>query len=179
MYVVRTAAVSGPGVAMSGALGIGTGCLVWATASALGITALLAASSVAYTVMRWAGAAYLVFLGLRAIRRHSATAPPPEPPSRRAWASFRVGLLTNLLNPKIGAFYLAALPQFLPRGANPLGASVLLGLVHDVEGLIWFSVLVLVVRRAASWFSRPVVRRRLELVTGVAFVAVGVRLAAT
>jgi threonine/homoserine/homoserine lactone efflux protein len=103
----------------------------------------------------------------------------PELPRRSAWASFRVGLLTNLLNPKIGVFYLAALPQFLPSGVNPLGASVLLGLVHDVEGLIWFSVLTLIVRRAAGWFQRPVVRRRLELVTGVAFVAVGVRLAAT
>src|SRR5690242_17128437 len=118
MYVVRTAAVSGPGAAMSGALGIGTGCLIWATASALGLTALLAASSVAYGVMRWAGAAYLVFLGIRAIRRRSAET-PPDLPRRSAWASFRVGLLTNLLNPKIGVFYLAALPQFLPRGVNP------------------------------------------------------------
>ena len=96
-----------------------------------------------------------------------------------AGEAYRVGLTTNLLNPKIGVFYLAALPQFLPRGVNALGASVLLGLVHDVEGLIWFSILVLLVHRSRNWFQRPVVRRRLEVLTGVAFVAVGVRLAAT
>src|SRR5689334_9248588 len=88
MYVVRTAAVSGPGPAMAGAAGVGLGCLVWAAGSALGITALLAASSAGYAVMRAAGAAYLLFLGGRALWRHRRPGVElPEPPRRGAWAS--------------------------------------------------------------------------------------------
>jgi len=178
MYVVRTAAVSGRRAGFAAAVGIGTGCLCWAAASGLGLTALLTASHVAYAILRWTGAAYLCFLGARALWRSLRPA-EAEPLTGRPTSSspMRTGLLTNLLNPKIGVFYLAVLPQFLPHGVNPFVASIVLGVVHDIEGLIWFTVLIVVVRSAAGWFTRPPVRRWLDRVTGVVFVGFGIRLA--
>jgi threonine/homoserine/homoserine lactone efflux protein len=178
-FVVRTAAVSGRGAAVAGAAGVGLGCLAWAAASGLGITALLTASRFGYEVVRWGGAAYLVALGVRFLWRSRAAVEPaggPAVPRRSAAAALRTGLLTNLLNPKVGVFYLAALPQFLPPGVNPLIASLLLGLVHVAEGLLWFALLIFAVRRAAGWLGRPAVKRRLDQLTGVVFIAFGVRL---
>ncbi len=193
LLVVRTAVTSGGAAAFRAALGIGLGCLVWAVASGLGLTALLHASSVAYTVVRWAGAGYLCLLGVRALwtaarDREPGPADPgvtddgvmaePDPAAGRGRAAaFRVGLTTNLLNPKIGVFYLAVLPQFLPSGVPTLPASLALATVHDVEGLLWFSLLILVVGRAARWLARPTVRRRLDVLASVAFIGFGLKVA--
>jgi len=87
------------------------------------------------------------------------------------------GLTTNLLNPKVGAFYLSALPQFLPHGVAPLLASTALAMVHNVEGMVWFAGLVFLVGRAARVLSRPAVRRRLDQFAGLVFIGFGVRLA--
>ena len=185
MLVVRTAAVSGRRAAFATAGGIMLGCLAWAVASALGITALLTASRVAYEVLRWAGAGCLCWLGLcylgvRTLWRHRrpTAGEAPEPVAERSpGRAFRIGLTTNLLNPKVGVFYLSVLPQFLPHGVSPLLASTAMALVHNVEGLVWFTGLVFVVGRAARLLSRPAVRRRLDQLTGVVFLAFGIRLA--
>jgi threonine/homoserine/homoserine lactone efflux protein len=175
MLVVRAAALGGWRSGLAAGLGIGTGVLCWATASGLGITALLTASRVGYDVLRWLGAGYLCYLGVRALlRKPVELAAVSFAPSRGA---FRTGLATNLLNPKIGVFYLSVLPQFIPHGVHPLLASVLLGLLHDVEGMIWFALLVLVVGRAAALLARPTVRRRLDQIAGLVFIGFGVRLA--
>jgi threonine/homoserine/homoserine lactone efflux protein len=180
MLVVRTAALSGRRAAFASAGGIMLGCLAWAVASALGITALLAASRVGYEVLRWVGVAYLCYLGVRTLWRHRrpATEETAQPrPERSAGRAFRVGLTTNLLNPKVGVFYLSVLPQFLPHGVSPLLASTAMALVHNLEGLIWFTALVFLVGRAAGVLSRPPVRRRLDQLTGVVFLVFGLRLA--
>jgi threonine/homoserine/homoserine lactone efflux protein len=172
MLVVRTAAVNGAGAGLAAGLGIGLGCLCWAVASGLGITALLTASHAAYEVLRWAGAGYLCYLGIQALRRR----PPASVPDVKPGA-FRTGLVTNLLNPKIGVFYVSVLPQFIPDGVAPLPASVAMALVHDLEGMLWFALLVLVVGRAAALLARASVRRRLDQVAGLVFIGFGVRLA--
>ncbi len=184
VFVVRTAAAGGRREGFAAALGIGTGCLCWAAAGGLGLTALLTASELAYTIMRWAGAAYLCFLGVRAVWRSRRpgsedgdVTPVVTERQSSSMAAARAGLFTNLLNPKIGVFYLAVLPQFLPHGVNPFLASLVLGGVHDVEGLIWFTALIAMVRFAAGWLGRPNVRRWLDRVTGVVFVGFGLRLA--
>jgi threonine/homoserine/homoserine lactone efflux protein len=92
-------------------------------------------------------------------------------------AAFRTGLTTNLLNPKVGVFYLSVMPQFLPASANPLAGSLALGAIHVVEGLVWLSLVVLAVNRARGWLTRPTVKRRLEQLTGLAFLGFGLRLA--
>src|SRR5262245_49342844 len=103
MLVLRTAAVRGRRAALLAGLGVCVGCLGGAAASALGITALLAASRLAFDVLRIAGAVYLVWLGVRAFRQQE----PGESVAGARAGTFRVGLTTNLLNPKVGVFYLS------------------------------------------------------------------------
>jgi threonine/homoserine/homoserine lactone efflux protein len=116
--VTRLALSSGRGQAVRGALGIVTGLLVWGLLTVAGLAALLAASPVAYAVVTWAGAGYLVLLGLRALwQSRSVPASPGEVPVRSAGSGYRTGLVTNLLNPKIAVFYTGLLPGLVPDGA--------------------------------------------------------------
>ncbi|WP_344127442.1 LysE family translocator [Luedemannella flava] len=181
VLVLRTAAVSGRRAALAAGAGINMGCFVWAVASGLSITAVLTASRLAYDGLRWAGAAYLCWLGFRALwtsRRAGTVAEVGPVPAQRAVVAFRTGLATNLLNPKVGVFYLSILPQFLPENASPVLASVTMALIHNLEGLAWFALLVLVVRGAGGLINRPTVRRRLDQIVGVCFIGFGLRLAA-
>jgi threonine/homoserine/homoserine lactone efflux protein len=180
--VLRTTAVSGRAAGLLTTIGITAGCLVWALASAVGVTAVLAASQVAFEVLRAAGVAYLCWLGGRALwrsRRSTYAAAPAvdDGPRPGGWRALRTGLMTNLLNPKVGVFYLSVMPQFLPAGLNPLAGSVALGAIHVGEGLVWLSLLVLAVNLARGWLTRPAVRRRLEQVSGLAFLGFGLKLA--
>jgi RhtB (resistance to homoserine/threonine) family protein len=192
MLVLRTTAMAGRRTGLASVLGIALGCLVWAVASALGVTAVLSASRVAFEVLRIVGVAYLCWLGARAIWQARSAAPLPSTvvssqsqtgqprsgqPQASAPTAFRTGLVTNLLNPKVGVFYLSVMPQFLPASANPLAGSLALGAIHVVEGLVWLSLVVLAVNRARGWLTRPTVKRRLEQLTGLAFLGFGLRLA--
>jgi RhtB (resistance to homoserine/threonine) family protein len=189
MLVLRTTAMAGRRTGLASVLGIALGCLVWAVAGALGVTAVLSASRVAFEVLRIAGVAYLCWLGARALwQARSAAALPsmvvsgqPRPGQAQSSAptAFRTGLATNLLNPKVGVFYLSVMPQFLSAAGNPFAGSLGLGAIHVVEGLVWLSLVVLAVNRARGWLTRPTVKRRLEQLTGVAFLGFGLRLALT
>jgi threonine/homoserine/homoserine lactone efflux protein len=174
MLVVRTAAVRGRRAAFVTGSGVCLGVLCWAVASALGITALLTASRIGYDVLRFVGAAYLVVLGIRLIVRSSTV----DSEETARGPGFRTGLVNNLLNPKVGVFYLAVLPQFLPRGVPPLLASTAMALVHAAEGMLWFTLIIFLVTRSARLLTRPTVKRRLDQLTGLVFVGFGVRLAA-
>lgn len=183
--VLRYATLGGRRPALSAGLGISLGCLVWAAASVLGLTALLAASDLAFQAVRVAGAAYLCWLGIGALwrtrRRPDAASgqrlPDADDADVSAGRAFRSGLVTNLLNPKAGAFYLSVLPQFLPAGYPTLPTAGLFLTVHLVEGLLWFVLITAVVEQARSFLVRPTVRRRLERAAGVVFIALGVRIA--
>ncbi|WP_406045032.1 LysE family translocator [Micromonospora sp. NBC_00898] len=179
LLMVRTAAVSGRRVAFAANAGISFGCLVWGIASAVGLTALLAASQLAYDAVRYAGAAYLLWLGIQALRSRAAiaTLDPAEQPRVTVGGAFRQGVVTNLLNPKVGIVYLSLLPQFIPPGYAPLPASVALVGVHLVEGVLWCGVLVLLVDRVRTVLMRPRVKLWFGRATGVVFVGLGVRLA--
>ncbi len=182
--VLRAAITQGRPPAFATALGVASGSLVWGAAAAAGVSALLVASQVGYDVVRLAGAAYLIYLGGRLLvsaGRERAADPMalaegrPEG-LRRSWLR---GFATNLLNPKVGAFYLAVLPQFVPAQTSQLGHlgfGVLLALVHDVEGMIWFTALILGASRLRPWLSRASVRRGVDATTGAVLVAFGLRL---
>jgi len=177
MLVLRTTAVSGRAAGLAAVTGVALGCLVWAVASAAGVTAVLAASRLAFDILRWAGVAYLLYLGIRTLW----TAKPStvdEPPPVTGWAkALRTGFTTNLLNPKVGVFYLSVMPQFLPSGLNPLAGSLALGAIHIGEGFVWLTLVVLAVNLARGWLTRPTVKRRLEQLTGLVFIGFGVKLA--
>ena len=186
--VLRSAATEGRANASATALGISSGALLWGAAAAGGATALLTASETAYTALRLAGALYLLWMGfgmLRSLRRPVSTLAVTGSPSEQRTplaVSYRRGLTTNLLNPKIGVFYMAMLPQFIPAGTPHLPMGVLLALVHDVEGLAWFALLILGVERLGALLRRMRVRRRtvqrsLDAVTGSVLIGFGVELA--
>ena len=177
--VLRAAAIEGPGRAALAAIGIGAGCLAWGAAAALGLAALLQASGGAFIALKWAGAAYLVWLGLGMLLRPRARFDPGANEAvhegRLAW--LRKGFFTNLLNPKVGVFYVSFLPQFLPQGTAPAPFIFLLASLHVLMGLVWFSVLIAATRPIATALKRPAVVRWLDRATGVVFLGFGARLA--
>jgi threonine/homoserine/homoserine lactone efflux protein len=163
------------------ALGVVTGQATWALATAVGIAALLAASEPAFTAVKLIGAAYLVFLGgqaLLAALRHRARA-RLEGSRRRlpAAVAFRQGVLSNLSNPKMAAFFPALLPQFAPSDGASFPALLALGLVFCSLTLGWLSAYAVAVARAGAFLRRPSIRRVTEALTGAVLVALGVRLA--
>ena len=157
-------------------LGILTGCLLHATASALGLSAILATSARAYETVKLVGAAYLVWIGIQSIRGASDHGSAPELNTRGAHP-FTQGFLTNILNPKVALFYLTFLPQFIPADAPVLRTSLLLAMIHNVLGFAWLSLYARFVDRLRVALTRPMVKAWLERVTGGALVALGARLA--
>ncbi|MEW6598912.1 MAG: LysE family translocator [Pseudomonadota bacterium] len=183
--ILRTAAVRGASAAWRAALGIGLGCLVWGAATALGVGALITASTLAFTVLKWVGAGYLVYLGAKALLkpRHAfdveATEVKPGQGDSGQGDAFARGLLTNLLNPKVGVFYISFLPQFVPAGSAP--ALYMFGLagLHVAMGLLWSAALILALRPLRAALQKPAVVAWLDRVTGGVFIGFGVRLALT
>ena len=178
--ILRTAAVEGPKRAAFAALGINIGCLIWGAAVALGLGALLAASTLAFNVLKWVGAAYLVWLGLNLLLKPRESFQLTAPAGLMtggdlAW--MRRGFLTNLLNPKVGVFYVSFLPQFLPMGVQAAPFIFLLAVIHVVIGSCWSATLILATRPIAGVLQRAAVVRWLDRVTGGLFLAFGVRLA--
>ena len=164
--------------ALLASLGICSGLLVHATASALGLSVILATSAEAFTVVKLAGAAYLAYLGVRSLRDSFRAAPLEGAAPRRRYATpFLQGLLNNVLNPKVAVFYLTFLPQFIDPAGNVLAQSLLFAVAHAVIGIAWLSAYAYVLARLSAVFARRGVRAWLERVTGTVLVALGLRLA--
>ena len=177
--VLRTAAVEGPRRAWLAAFGICLGTVIWGAMVALGLGALLAASALAFTVLKWAGAAYLVWLGVNLIlkprNRFDVGGSVASPRSGMAW--FRRGVLNNLLNPKAGVFYVSFLPQFVPQGVPAAPWMFMLALIHVVFGLVFFAFLIGATRPIAGFLQQASVVRWLDRITGGVFLGFGLRLA--
>jgi threonine/homoserine/homoserine lactone efflux protein len=175
--VLRAALTQTRKHAWASAIGIGTGSLIWGVAAAVGASALLAASEVAFTILKLAGAGYMVFLGVRLIvasfRKGVHELPPVERPGGTIRAAFVRGLLGNLLNPKVGVFYVATIPQFLAVGVAPLWMGLLLALVHDAESIIWFAALIYGANALRRWLNSPRVERIVDRITGSVLIAFG------
>ncbi|MFD0382340.1 LysE family translocator [Streptomyces stramineus] len=156
-------------------------------AAAFGLAAALQRWDAAFTVVRLAGAAYLVFLGGQALwaqrpRRGAAGAPAREDRAQeplpggglRTGEAFRQGLLSCLLNPKVGVFFVAVVPQFLPEGSSPFGTTLLFGVVDAVVAALWMLLVAVCAARMTTWLRRPRVHRNLERATGGVLLALGV-----
>jgi RhtB (resistance to homoserine/threonine) family protein len=179
MLVLRSALVRGRRAGLLTVLGVCTGLFVHATLSALGLSVVLLRSARAFEVVKIAGALYLLFLGVQALRS-AARAPPASrgaPQAAGSRRAFAEGLLTNVLNPKVAVFYLAFLPQFMKPGDPVLAKSILLAAIHFAEGTLWLSLVTVFVARLRPVLARPAVQRSLESVSGVVFIGFGVKLA--
>jgi threonine/homoserine/homoserine lactone efflux protein len=186
--VLRTAAVEGPRKGLLAGAGVCVGCLAWGLAASVGLGALLAVSHLAYGVLRIAGACYLMYLGGRMFFRRSHSVPETEDSEllategvtlvayNRQMRWFARGLFTNLLNPKVGVFYITFLPQFVPRGVNIISFSMLLAVIHAIEGMLWFLALTHATRLFSGWLRRPQVARTLDRVTGTILFGFGLEL---
>lgn len=161
--------------------GITAGLLVWGVLTLVGLAAVLAASAVAYTVVKLAGAAYLIVLGVQSLLRSrrgradagavGATAPAGSP--------WRTGLVSNVFNPKIAVFYTGLLPTLAPTGLSPHLGMALLVLLHAAITAVWLGGYVMLLAKARGFFERPAVRRALDRVTGVVLIGFGVKVATT
>jgi threonine/homoserine/homoserine lactone efflux protein len=176
---LRNALVGGRRAGVLTAVGVVGGQAIWTLATSAGIAALLVASRPAFTALRYAGAAYLIYLGLRSLlaAARGGRVPPPdrgtEPPPRVA--AFRQGVISNLANPKSAVFFTSLLPQFVPAGGTSFLALLALGLVYCSITLAWLSAYAVAVARVGVVLRRPIVRRAVEAVTGVVLTALGLR----
>ncbi|MCP2262018.1 Threonine/homoserine/homoserine lactone efflux protein [Streptoalloteichus tenebrarius] len=171
---------AGRGAGLATIAGNTTGLLFWAVASVLGLTALLRTSEIAFVALKVVGAVYLCWLGvqsLRRSRRHEGDLPATAPTRTGGrLAAYRAGVLANLSNPKAAALYLALLPQFIPAQENVLHATAILAGVQMSISSLWYVVLVTVVAAVRRFLSRPVVRARIDQISGLFLVGLGVRM---
>jgi threonine/homoserine/homoserine lactone efflux protein len=176
--VLRTAAVEGGRRALLAGIGICLGCLGWGAIVAAGLGALLAASELAYTLLRFAGAAYLVWLGVQLLARpRTAFDDAAFRGGGGGLAWLRRGFLTNMLNPKVGVFYVSFLPQFIPAGASVPATTLLLAAIHASLGLLWFLLLIAATRPLSRALRKPRVVGTLDRLTGTVFLLFAARLA--
>lgn len=181
--VLRSSMMRGPKAGVAAGLGICAGLLFWGAATALGLTALLAASTLAFTLLKGLGAVYLLVMGLRLIAKPRAALNATGPAGSASQGlgdardALRRGFLTNLLNPKVGVFYVTFVPQFVPQGVNVTAFSLLLAGVHVLLTSAWFMVLIALTVPLGEFLKRAGVIKTLDRLTGCVLVAFGVRLA--
>ena len=186
MLVMRSVVARGQRAGLLTTIGICCGLFVHASLSAVGLSVILVRSAAAFEFVKLVGAAYLIFLGVQSLWRvmHHQSRVADDAPLERGHGTARTkrrpfleGLLTNVLNPKVAVFYLAFLPQFIRPGDPVLLKSVFLASIHFLLGLLWLSIVTLVLGRLRAVLTRPHIQQRLEAITGVILIAFGVRLA--
>ena len=180
--VTKNALIHGRRAGLATALGVAAGLLVWTLASALGIAAVVHASATAYEALKLVGAAYLVWLGIQALRSagaHAGARADARIGTQRldARRSFRQGLISNLANPKIAVLFTSLLPQFIEGGHRVLLPFLLLGGLFVVMTVAWLSGYALMAAKAGGLLTRPRVKVALDRVTGIVLVTLGLRLA--
>jgi RhtB (resistance to homoserine/threonine) family protein len=181
--VTKNVLVHGRRAGLGTSLGVSAGLSIWTIAAAVGVASLVRASEVAFTVLKLAGALYLVWLGIQALRAagRQLTDDDPSRPAGRpvmgAGGGFRQGVLSDLANPKIGIFFTSLLPQFVSAGHAVLIPFLILGAIFVGMTVLWLLAYTLVAARAAQTLMRPRVRAALDRFTGVVLIGLGLRLA--
>lgn len=174
LVVLRELMRAGRRRAVQTVAGVLCGLAVWVGAAAFGLSALLRASDTGYLVLKIAGGAYLIWLGVQSLRLRRLA----EPPQRRLLGrGFVAGLATDLLNPKVGVFFVTFLPGFVPHGYSVGAVSVLFGAIFIAETALYFAVLLTVATPVTRWLGDARIRRRMDATTGAVFIGLGIRLA--
>lgn len=178
--VLRTAAAQGWQRASATAFGVTLGCLAWGVMVGLGLGALLLASEMAYNLLKWVGAAYLLWLGVKLLLNPRTQGLEGQYSATREqgfFACFARGLLGNMLNPKVGVFYVTFLPQFIPAGASVPLWCTLMALTHMAIGLVWNALLIGGSHYFAAHLRRPAVIKVMDRLTGCVFIGFAAKLA--
>jgi RhtB (resistance to homoserine/threonine) family protein len=181
--VTKNALLYGRRPAIGTSFGVTTGLLIWTVASALGVAAIVHASEALFTAMKLIGGAYLIWLGIQALRvagREKATEEVVAANGTRsldAKRGFRQGLINDLANPKIAAFFTSLLPQFITPGQPVLMPFLILGLLFAAMTLAWLVAFAVMASKAGGLLTRPRVKAGLDRLTGVVLIALGLRLA--
>ena len=177
--VLRSAATGGPKRGIAAAAGICLGLLMWGFGAASGLSLLLAASRTGFMVLKFCGAGYLLWLGIN-MWRHKPQ-PVVEAPTEAAGtlAAFQRGFTSNMLNPKVGVFYITFLPQFIPAHVSVAAFSILLTVINLGLEMIWFAALIALTVPLARTLARPAVKRAMDRVTGATLIGFGLRLGLT
>ena len=181
--VTKNVLIHGRRAGLGTSLGVSTGLAIWTIAAAVGLASLVRASEVAFTALKLAGALYLVWLGVQALRAagseatHAHATRRAVGPGMSARGGFRQGVLSDLANPKIGIFFTSLLPQFVSAGRPVLLPFLVLGAIFVVMTVLWLLAYTLAAARAAQTLMRPRVRAALDRFTGVVLIGLGLRLA--
>lgn len=175
--IIRTATLEGKMKAFQAALGINLGCIVWGVIVACGLGALLMTSDLAFNALKWIGAIYLTWLGLNLLLkpRSQLASLNNSAVTRQNW--FMKGFWGNLLNPKVGIFYISFLPQFIPQSASPVIWTMSLVMIHVVIGLIWSIFLIAAMQSISAYLKQPKFIRYMDRVTGSIFILFALKLA--
>lgn len=179
--VTKNALLHGRRAALASAFGINTGIAAWTLAAALGVAAIVRASVAAFAAVKFAGAIYLIYLGVQALRaarreRRTGGGMPVAAPIPTS-AAYRQGLVSNALNPKIAVFFTSLLPQFVEPGGSTLLGLLALGALFNLFGVVWLTGYALAAARGRSLLRRPRIRAALDSLSGIVLVGLGVRLA--
>ena len=175
--IIRTATLEGKMKAFQAALGINLGCIVWGVIVACGLGALLMTSDLAFNALKWIGAIYLTWLGLNLLLkpRSQLASLNNSAVTRQNW--FMKGFWGNLLNPKVGIFYISFLPQFIPQSASPVIWTMSLVMIHVVIGLIWSIFLIAAMQSISAYLKQPKFIRYMDRITGSIFILFALKLA--
>ncbi len=174
--IIRTATLEGKAKAFQAALGINLGCIVWGVIVACGLGALLMTSDLAFNILKWMGAIYLTWLGLNLILKpRSQLAGLNDSTTAQNW--FIKGFWGNLLNPKVGIFYISFLPQFIPQSSSPIIWTMGLVMIHVVIGLFWSIFLIVAMRSISAYLKQPKFIQYMDRITGSVFILFALKLA--
>lgn len=179
VYVLTRGIAQGVKAGLAAAAGFATGCIFHTMLAALGIAALIRSSELAFDLVRYAGAAYLVWIGIQAIRHRDAFSMQGERDHKRLATIFRQSVLGNMLNPKVTLFFLAFLPQFVNADAGNVGWQMaLLGVVFMLVTIVVFGAVAIFSGFLGGWLrGKPAIAARLNLFAGLTFIGLGVRVA--
>lgn len=179
IYVLTRGISQGPKAGMAAAFGFASGCIFHTVLAAVGIAALIRSSEVAFDAVRYAGAAYLVWIGIQALRHRSSFSIEGASDTRTLATIYKQSVVGNMLNPKVTLFFLAFLPQFVNTQAGQVGLQMaLLGAVFMVITVIVFGAVALFAGWIGAWIrSKPAIGERLNVFAGITFIALGIRVA--
>jgi threonine/homoserine/homoserine lactone efflux protein len=179
IYVLTRGIAQGRKAGLAAALGFASGCIFHTVLAAVGVAALIRSSEIAFDLVRYAGAAYLVWIGIQALRHRSAFSIDGASDARALAAIYKQSVIGNMLNPKVTLFFLAFLPQFVNSEAGNVGLQMaLLGVIFMAVTVVVFGAVAIFAAMIGDWVRRkPAIGERLNVFAGLTFIALGIRVA--